>query len=334
MNVLITGGAGYIGSHTAKTLAAKGYAPVTYDNLSTGHEWAVRWGPFVLGDTADRDLLLRTLREHAIEAVIHFAASAYVGESIHSPAEYFRNNSVNSLTLLDAMREAGTPYLIFSSTCATYGVPRTETISEEHPQNPINPYGESKRFVERALEWYGRAYGIRHVILRYFNAAGADPEGEIGEDHDPETHLIPLTIQAALSQTSRLELRGVDYPTPDGTAVRDYVHVMDLASAHVRSLEHLVGGGPNMAMNIGNGRGHSIRDVIGSVERVSGLRVPFIESARREGDPPRLVAEAALARKTLGWTPEFPKLDDIIRTAWNWHAKGTPTGPGLRARRA
>jgi UDP-arabinose 4-epimerase len=325
MNVLVTGGAGYVGSHTAKALALARYTPVTYDNLSTGHQWAVRWGPFIQGDVGDHDLLVRTLREYSIETVIHFAASAYVGESVHSPAEYFQNNSVNSLTLLNAMRETGTRHIIFSSTCATYGATGQSAISERHSQNPVNPYGESKRFVERALQWYGLAYGIRWAALRYFNAAGADPDGDIGEAHDPETHLIPLAIRAALCQTPPLEVKGVDYPTHDGTAIRDYVHVMDLASAHIRGLEYLSRGGESMALNLGTGHGHSVREVIRAVERVSGRPVPFREAGRREGDPPSLVAKTGRGRRTLGWTPRYLDIDEIARTAWNWHV-GRATG--------
>ena len=320
MNILITGGAGYIGSHTAKAVALAGHVPVTYDNLSTGYRWAVRWGPFIQGDVGNYDLLVSVLRDYAVEAVIHFAASAYVNVSMHSPAEYFQNNSVNSLTLLNAMRKAGARNIVFSSTCATYGLPRQKVLSERHPQNPINPYGESKRFIERALHWYGGAYDIHWVALRYFNAAGADPEGETGEDHDPETHLNPLVISATLCQTAPVAVCGTDYPTPDGTAIRDYVHVMDLASAHIRALEYLLDGGESIALNIGTGKGHSVREVISSVERVSGQLVPQHDAARREGDPPRLVARTTLARRVLGWTPKYRDLDETIRTAWRWHS--------------
>lgn len=327
MNLLVTGGAGYIGSHTAKALAQAGHSPVTYDNLSTGHRWAVRWGPFVKGDVADRRLLVDTLREHSIEAVMHFAGSASVAESIASPARYFENNSVNSLTLLNAMLEAGTRHIIFSSTCATYGNPRSAAISERSAQAPVNPYGESKLFVEKALRWYEAAYGIQWVALRYFNAAGADPEGEIGEAHDPETHVIPLAIRAALGQGPRIEVKGTDYPTPDGTAVRDYVHVMDLADAHIRALDRLLRGGASMALNLGTGRGYSVREVIQAVHRVSGHPVPAEEGGRRDGDPPFLVAKPGLARRALGWSPQYTDLDAIVRTAWNWHASQGPKTP-------
>jgi UDP-arabinose 4-epimerase len=320
LNILVTGGAGYIGSQTSKALARAQYVAVTYDNLSTGHQWAVRWGPFVQGDIADHHRLVQTMREYAIDAVIHFAASAYVGDSIRHPAEYFQNNAVNSVTLMNAMREAGTRRIIFSSSCATYGIPRRIPISERHPQNPINPYGESKRFVERVLQWYGLAYGLQWVALRYFNAAGADPDGELGETHDPETHLIPLVIQAAMGMAPPVEVKGSDYPTPDGTAVRDYVHVMDLADAHILALEYLLNGGTSMAINLGTGRGYSVRDVIHVVERVGGQPVPFYEAGRREGDPVSLVAKTTLGHRVLGWTPRYSDLDGIVRTAWNWHA--------------
>jgi UDP-glucose-4-epimerase GalE len=303
-----------------KTLTLAQHVAVTYDNLSTGHQWAVRWGPFVQGDLADHRRLVQTMNEYAIDAVIHFAASAYVGDSIRQPAEYFQNNTVNSLTLLNAMREAQTRRIIFSSSCATYGIPRRLPISERHPQNPINPYGESKRFVERALQWYELAYGLQWVALRYFNAAGADPDGELGEAHDPETHLIPRVIQAALGKAPPVEVKGSDYPTPDGTAVRDYVHVMDLADAHIRALEYLLNGGASMAINLGTGRGYSVRDVIHVVERVSGYPVPFYAAGRRDGDPTSLVAETTLGHRVLGWTPRHSDLDEIVRTAWNWHA--------------
>jgi len=325
MNILVTGGAGYIGSQTAKTLARAGHTAVTYDNLSTGHRWAVRWGPFVEGDVADHSQLVRSMREYAIEAVIHFAASAYVGVSMLQPAEYFQNNSVNSLTLLNAMREAGIRRIVFSSSCATYGLPRRIPISERQPQNPINPYGESKRFVERALAWYGHAYGMEWVALRYFNAAGADADGEIGEAHDPETHLIPLVIHAALGEAPPVQVMGIDYPTADGTAVRDYVHVMDLADAHVRALEHLFRGGASMAINLGTERGYSVREVIEAVERASGRPVPYRDAGRRQGDPASLVARTTLARRLLGWAPRYSDLDGMVRTAWSWHSHGAKT---------
>lgn len=317
--ILVTGGAGYIGSHTCKALAAAGYLPVTIDNLVYGHEWAVKWGPFERGDVGDSDFLRDIIRRHRIAAVVHFAAYAYVGESMTEPGKYFRNNVINSLSLLEAMHASGVKNLVFSSTCATYGVPEQIPIGEDHPQHPVNPYGESKLFVERAMQWYGQAHGLRSVALRYFNAAGADPDGEIGEDHDPETHLIPLTIAAALGQGPSLRIFGTDYPTPDGTAIRDYVHVTDLASAHVKALEYLQRGGESTALNLGTGTGHSVREVVAAVERASSRTVPTLESPRRPGDPPQLVAAPGRTREVLGWQPLFSDIDTIVSTALRWH---------------
>lgn len=320
--VLVTGGAGYIGSHTCKALAAAGHVPVTFDNLSTGHRAAVRWGPLVVGELGERELVERTLREQRIDAVVHFAASAYVGESMTDPARYFRNNVIHTLGLLEAMQASGVRHLVFSSTCATYGVPRAVPIPEDHPQQPVNPYGESKLFVERALHWHGVCHGLHWLALRYFNAAGADPDGEIGEVHEPETHLIPLAIQAALGQRGPLQVMGTDYPTPDGTAVRDYIHVSDLADAHVRALGHLLGGGASDALNLGTGRGHSVREVIAAVARASARAVPAVDAPRRAGDPPALVAAPGRAAAVLGWRPVHSSLETIVRTALRWHARG------------
>lgn len=320
MKVLVTGGAGYIGSHTCKLLAGAGYIPVAFDNLSFGHEWAVKWGPFVRGDLSDVDFVRNTLREHEVGAVIHFAANAYVGESMENPRKYFRNNAANSLNLLEAMLDADVKTLVFSSTCATYGIPETVPILDDHPQRPANPYGETKLFVERAIYWYAEAYGLRWAAPRYFNASGADPDGEIGEDHDPETHLIPIIIEAALGKRPHIEIFGTDYNTPDGTAVRDYVHVADLGDAHLRALNYLLEGGENLAFNLGTGQGHSVREVIDSVERISGKNVSRKEGLKRPGDPPALVADARRAEGVLGWCPRFPDLDVIVGTAWRWHA--------------
>jgi UDP-glucose-4-epimerase GalE len=318
-SILVTGGAGYIGSHTCKSLHHAGFNPVTFDNLVYGHREAVRWGPFIEGDLSDKALLENTLVEHGIEAVIHFAAFAYVGESMEQPQKYFENNVVNSLNLLAAMHAAGIGHIVFSSTCATYGIPEHVPIDESHPQQPVNPYGESKLFVERVLKWHGVAHGLKSAALRYFNAAGADADGEIGEDHEPETHLVPLVIQAALGLREQVSIFGTDYPTPDGTAIRDYIHVTDLGDAHVRALEHLLGGGESLALNLGTGRGYSVRDVITSVENVSGRTVPVINAPRRPGDPPELVADAAAARQKLGWEPQYSGLDHITKTALDWH---------------
>jgi len=321
MNVLVTGGAGYIGSHTAKTLKVSGHEPIVLDNLSYGHPWAVQWGAFEQGDLADIAFINGVFDHHAIDAVIHFAASAYVGESMTDPRKYFRNNTFNTLNLLDTMVARGVTRVVFSSTCATYGDPQRIPIDESHPQAPVNPYGESKLFVERILHWYGHAYNLRSVALRYFNASGADPDGAVGEDHDPETHLIPLVIDAALGRRGPVGVFGTDYPTPDGTAIRDYIHVMDLAVAHVQALDYLAGGGASTAINLGTGRGHSVREVIETVEQVGGKAVPRTSSPRRAGDPPQLVADARRAFEVLGWTPRFPELRTIIEHAWRWHTK-------------
>ena len=330
VNVLVTGGAGYIGSHTCKALARAGVRPIVYDNLCYGHRWAVRWGPLVEGDLADRDLLQRTLEQFPVAAVIHFAAFAYVGESVREPERYFRNNVINTLNLLEAMQQAGVRNLVFSSTCATYGVPERLPITEDHPQQPVNPYGESKLFVERALRWMGEAHGLGWAALRYFNAAGADPEGELGEAHDPETHLVPNAILAGLGRAPALQVFGTDYDTPDGTAVRDFVHVSDLADAHVRAVTHLLANGDNLALNLGTGQGHSVREVIAAVERAGAVEVPFVEAPRRAGDPPRLVADPTQAASALGWRPHLSDLDSIVSSAWAWHARGEAargTGP-------
>jgi UDP-arabinose 4-epimerase len=319
--VLVTGGAGYIGSHTCKALALAGRLPVALDNLVHGHKAAVRWGPLVEGDIRDRALVEGAIREHRIEAVVHFAGYAYVGESMRDPGKYFGNNVAASLALLEAIQACAVGRVVFSSTCATYGVPESLPILEEHAQRPVNPYGESKLFVERALHWYGVAHGLRSVALRYFNAAGADPDGQIGEDHDPETHLIPLAIGAALGKRPPLQIYGTDYPTPDGTAVRDYVHVTDLADAHLRALDYLEAGRESSAFNLGTGRGHSVREVVAAVERIAGRELPRREAAPRAGDPAILVAEPGRSRKLLGWAPQHSDLDTIVATAWRWHTR-------------
>jgi len=320
-SVLVTGGAGYIGSHACKALAQAGYIPVTYDNLSRGHRHAVRWGPLVEGEIADRAAVAAALKAHRISSVMHFAAFAYVGESGTDPALYYRNNVVGTLALLDAMREAGVDRIVFSSTCATYGLPETMPIAETTPQRPVNSYGETKLAIERALHWYGEAYGLRSVALRYFNAAGCDREGEIGEEHDPETHLIPLVLRAALGSGPPVSIFGTDYQTPDGTAIRDYIHVEDLASAHVRALDHLARGGASVAANLATGHGYSVREVIAAVARAVGHDVPHRETPRRPGDPPALVADPSLARTLLDWQAECSDLDTIIRTALAWETR-------------
>jgi UDP-arabinose 4-epimerase len=319
--ILVTGGAGYIGSHACKALSRAGYQPVAFDNLERGHREAVRWGPLIEGDLADHALLADALRRFDAAAVMHFAAFAYVGESMSRPELYFRNNVVNSLGLFEAMRETGVRRIVFSSTCATYGIPETVPISESLPQRPVNPYGESKLMIERALHWYAVVHGFTYAALRYFNAAGADPDGETGEHHEPETHLIPLVLAAALGERDHVEVYGSDYPTPDGTAIRDYIHVSDLADAHVLALAHLEQDGSSVALNLATGRGHSVREVIAAAERVTGRRVPTREIGRRVGDPPTLVADATRAGALLGWTPRLSDLDTIIASAWNWQSR-------------
>ncbi len=319
--ILVTGGAGYIGSHTCKALKKAGYAPVALDNMVYGHDWAVKWGPLVKGDilnAADLDGVFSTYKP---VGVLHFAAFAYVGESVHNPAKYYHNNVTGTLSLLDAMRRHGCGHIVFSSTCATYGVPQSLPIPEDHPQHPINPYGWSKLMIEQILRDYEQAYGVTHAALRYFNAAGADPDGEIGEDHDPETHLIPLVIHAALGLRRHVEIFGTDYDTPDGTAVRDYIHVTDLADAHVSAISRLLDKGASMMLNLGTGVGNTVRQVIEAVERVSGRKVPVKEGPRRAGDPPALFANAGGAGRLLGWTPRLSDIDATVATAWRWHEK-------------
>ena len=318
-SVIVIGGAGYIGSHACKALARAGYLPVVYDNLCYGHEWAVKWGPLERGDILDRTRLHEVLTRYRPDAVMHFAAFAYVGESVTDPGRYYRNNVVGSLNLLEAMRDLRIARIVFSSTCATYGLPEKLPISEDVPLRPINPYGASKLMVEQMLADFGTAHGLAWISLRYFNAAGADPDCEIGEDHDPETHLIPLVLDAASGRRSHVMVLGTDYDTPDGTCIRDYIHVMDLADAHVIALQAIEGETPSGAYNLGNGRGFSVREVIAAVERVTGLKVPVILGERRAGDPAALVSDASKTHKILGWQPKISDLDEIIRTAWAWH---------------
>jgi len=325
--VLVTGGAGYIGSHACKALAAAGYVPVTYDNLSRGHRHAVRWGPLVEGDIADRAAVATALKTHRISSVMHFAAFAYVGESGTDPALYYSNNVCGTLSLLDAMREAGVNRIVFSSSCATYGLPDSVPIRETMAQHPVNPYGETKLAIERVLRWYGPAYGLRSVALRYFNAAGCDRAGEIGEEHDPETHLIPLVLRAALGTAPPVRIFGTDYPTPDGTAIRDYIHVDDLAAAHVRAVEYLAAGGESAAVNLATGNGYSVREIIAAVTKAVGREVPRREAPRRAGDPPALVADPSLAAQLLGWRAACSDLDTIIKTALAWEMRQHNAGP-------
>jgi len=313
--VLVTGGAGFIGSHTCKLLAAAGIEPIVYDNLVTGHRGAVRWGPLVKGDIQDTDLLVRTLGEYKPHAVIHFAASAYVGESVEDPAKYYLNNVAGSLSLLEACRRVQVMKIVFSSTCATYGTPANLPIRETTPQNPISPYGRSKLMVEQILEDYDSAYGLRYVSLRYFNACGADPEGELKEDHEPETHLIPRALLCASGKLDRLALFGDDHETVDGTCVRDYIHVTDLARAHVQAVQYLIDGKESLAVNLGSGQGTSIREVLEAIGRLTARPVPTVVAPKRPGDPPILIADSTLAWKRLGFVAQLSDIDTIIRTA-------------------
>jgi UDP-glucose-4-epimerase GalE len=316
--ILVTGGAGYIGSHTCKLLAESGYEPVTYDNLSTGHEIFVKWGPLVVGDLHDTARLAKTIALRRPVGVIHFAASAYVGESVADPFKYYWNNVGGTLSLLEAMRLGGTRNIVFSSTCATYGVPQTRLIDEEVRQNPINPYGQSKLMIEQILRDLSARDELRFIALRYFNAAGADEDGELGEWHEPETHLIPLAIQSATGG-ARLKVFGTDFDTSDGTAVRDYVHVEDLARGHLSAIEHLVSGGTSDAINLGTGCGSSVREVIGFLERL-GVPVDCVNSGRRDGDPAYLVADNRKAGRVLNWAPAYG-IAETLATAVNWHRR-------------
>ncbi|SRR6266478_9101409 len=324
MRVLITGGAGYIGSHTAKALWLAGFEPVVYDNLSTGHRWAVKWGPLVEADISDCSALKHAIRQYDITAAIHFAAHAYVGESMHEPRRYFQNNVIGTLNLLEALLDAAVRRFVFSSSCAVYGIPNVIPIPEDHPKLPVNPYGESKLFIERALDWYGRAYDFRWAALRYFNAAGADSSGELGEVHNPETHLLPIVIETAMGKRGSFEMYGVDYPTTDGTAIRDYVHVSDLAEAHVLALQHLLSNSESFAVNLGTGHGVSVREVIAAVQRIAGVSIDARPAPRRPGDPAVLVACPARADALLRWRPKFSALDRIVSTAWHWRNLALP----------
>lgn len=324
MKILVTGGAGYIGSHTAKVLASAGLTPIVFDDLRQGHRQATQWGPLIEGDLADRKSVERIFRDHSIQGVIHFAGSASVGESMRDPGLYFRNNLINSLQLLEIMKAAGVLRIVFSSTCATYGQPGGVTISEQQPQLPVNPYGESKLAIEKALRWYGELHGFSWTALRYFNAAGADQEGRVGETHFPETHLIPLAMQAALGAIHHLDVYGTDYDTPDGTAIRDYVHVTDLGQAHLSALRYLQDGGASGAFNLGTGRGHSVLEVIAMIEKISRRPVLTNNCPRRPGDPPVLIADPSRAFAAFAWQPQMSSLETIIETAWRWHSRNSP----------
>ena len=323
-SVLVCGGAGYVGGHACKALSRAGFQPVVFDNLSTGHSGFVRWGPLVHGDIRDAGAVARAIRAHGCAAVLHFAARAYVGESVADPAAYYDTNVAGTLSLLAGMREARCDLLVFSSTCAIYGEPPEMPIRETTRPDPVNPYGASKLMAERILADYGAAYGLRSVALRYFNASGADEEGEIGELRDPETHLIPRAMMALQGHLAGFAVFGADFDTPDGTAVRDYVHVADLADAHVTALGLLLGGHAGRAFNLGTGRGHSVAEVLRAIERVTGERLPRATGARRPGDPATLVADPSRARAELGFRPLRSGLDEIVRTAWAWHLRAHP----------
>jgi len=325
--ILVTGGAGYVGSHACKALAKAGFTPVTYDNLSTGHAYAVKWGPFVQGDLTDQALLKETLRKYQPRAVLHFAASALVIESIEHPAHYYTNNVAATLSLLNAMKECGLSTLIFSSSCATYGTAQFTPITEDHPQLPINPYGRTKWIAEQMMADFDAAYGLKTISLRYFNAAGADLDTQIGENHHPETHLIPSVIHAALGLKPQITVYGTDFPTRDGSAIRDYIHVQDLADAHVRALQYLLETKKSNAINLGTGFGASVLDIVNAVGEFCGKSIPVHLESRRAGEPSHLTADFKKARELLGWVPQYSGLPTIIESAWKWHqflCKNTP----------
>ena len=325
MTVLVTGGLGYVGSHAVRELVSRGERVINLDDLSCGHREAGGGSSVVVGDIGDRELARRVIRENGVDSVMHFAAFTSVPESVANPRAYYDNNVSKTLALLDIMIEEGVKMMIFSSSAAVFGEPESVPISEDHPKNPTNPYGRSKLMIEEILGEYERAYGVRSVSLRYFNAAGADPSGEIGEDHDPEHHLIPLVLSVVLGQRDKVSIFGTDWPTPDGTCVRDYIHVNDLAGAHLRALDALRDGLATRVYNLGNGSGFSVKEVVGAAERVTGASIKTEEAGRRPGDPAVLVASSDKLRNELGWEPRFPDLKSIIETAWNWH-KSHPEG--------
>ncbi len=317
--ILVTGGAGYIGSHTLRALIARGYQPICFDNLSTGFREFAGDLPFIKGDLADPLEIDRAFSSHAIEAVIHFASHALVEESYRDPHKYYHDNILNCLNLLATMRQHGLRHFVFSSSCATYGIPSRVPITEATPLDPINPYGSTKMIIERILADFERAHGTKFIALRYFNAAGADPDGTIGEWHNPESHLIPRLFNVALERGGAAEVYGNDYPTPDGTCVRDYIHVTDLAAAHVSALDRLFAGQPSAVFNLGTGQGYSVLEVIQQVRQVTGRKVPMVIRPRRPGDPPALIADPTKAKTELGWTAHHSSLKEIVNTAWNWH---------------
>ncbi len=322
-NILVAGGAGYIGAHTCLDLFAKGFTPVVYDNLSNGHAEFVKWGKLEIGDIRDRRRLDEVLAKHKPQAIIHFAAAIEVNESVRDPGKYYENNVGGTITLLRAAQAAGIDKIVFSSTCATYGMPLSIPMDEGHPQSPLNPYGQSKLIVEQILRDLDRYQGLHSVILRYFNAAGADPEGKIGEWHSPETHAIPIALETALGRRPYFQVLGTDYETRDGSCVRDFVHVLDLADAHTRAIEHLLNDGKSLALNLGTGHGTTVKELLDQVGRVVGKTIDVKYGPRRDGDSPALIADNTLAKRTIGWSPRHD-LKSIIDTAWNWHSKYLP----------
>ena len=329
--ILVTGGAGYIGSHACKALSLAGFTPIAYDNLSTGHAYAVKWGPFIKGDLSDRACLKEAFKNFSPKAVLHFAADAIVTESVSDPGKYYRNNVGISVALLETMRDFQVPYLVFSSTCATYGHPQFNPITEEHPQLPISPYGRSKLMIEQIIKDFEEAHGIRSVALRYFNVAGADLATEIGENHTPETHLIPSVIQAAMGAREEIVVYGTDYPSRDGSAVRDYVHVQDLAEAHVAALKWLLANQKSAAVNLGTGTGYSVLEIVEAVRKFCGKTIPVRLESRRAGDPSYLSADNSKAKELFGWTPRLSSLPILIESAWKWHQLLIENAPLLRS---
>ena len=319
--ILVTGGAGYIGSHVCKALSKNGYEPITFDNLSRGNKWSVKWGPLEVGDILDITKIESVMKKYRPAAVMHFAAFAYIGESFENPVMYYRNNVVGSLNLFETMIKLGIQNCIFSSSCATYGIPQQVPIPVNHPQNPINPYGMSKLTIERMLRDFEKAYKLKHVSLRYFNAAGADPDGEIGELHIPETHLIPLILDVAVKDKGYIEIYGNDYDTPDGTCIRDYIHVSDLAEAHLLALNYLLYNGKSKSFNLGTGKGYSVLEIINTIKRLSGKNIPFQIKPRRLGDPPILMADASSAIEILGWKQKYSSIGREVNDALKWHIK-------------